>query len=392
LMMSDDMSFRGLPFENLWMAFRPGCIVYECASNGQDSAYRLVSMTRCTCPDPFCFAQDWSLEAENIECDGENFGYVKHTLMIRKYDGYKPLISLPIMPLDYHDRRDKICGDLVTRGGKFISMIGISHWSYQGVGEALSSRRRQTWVGERDEFPLQATRFNSRVIVDFEGFYTESPTHRPSFGRDERDEDEDDHPFSFSRRGRYGRSRSSKLQSENKTIRVNAGEHLTLGEEEFMICSNRVAGFSLLSKKWAFFYINNLSTVSFNTQAFKNLVLPREIKEMVYSLVKVHATETLHFDDIIKGKGSGIIFLLHGPPGVGKTLTAESVADGTKRPLYTISSGDLGTNTNLVEERLSNALSLATRWNAVVLIDEADVFLEERRNQDLKRNGLVSGE
>ena len=78
----------------------------------------------------------------------------------------------------------------------------------------------------------------------------------------------------------------------------------------------------MLSKKWAFFYINNLSTVSFNTQAFKNLVLPREIKEMVYSLVKVHATETLHFDDIIKGKGSGIIFLLHGPPGVGKTLTA----------------------------------------------------------------------
>jgi hypothetical protein len=70
---------------------------------------------------------------------------------------------------------------------------------------------------------------------------------------------------------------------------------------------------------------------------------------------------------------------------------AESVADGTRRPLYTISSGDLGTDTTLVEARLSEALALATSWNAVVLIDEADVFLEERKLHDLKRNGLVSG-
>jgi hypothetical protein len=70
---------------------------------------------------------------------------------------------------------------------------------------------------------------------------------------------------------------------------------------------------------------------------------------------------------------------------------AESVADGTRRPLYTISSGDLGTDANLVETRLSYALALATSWNAVVLIDEADVFLEERKLHDLKRNGLISG-
>jgi len=68
----------------------------------------------------------------------------------------------------------------------------------------------------------------------------------------------------------------------------------------------------------------------------------------------------------------------------------ESVADGTKRPLYIIGLGDLGTDTNLIESRLTYALDLATRWNAAVLIDEADIFLEERRDQDLKRNGLVS--
>jgi len=31
----------------------------------------------------------------------------------------------------------------------------------------------------------------------------------------------------------------------------------------------------------------------------------------------------------------------------------------------------------MVEEKLSSALDLATEWNAIVLIDETDVFLEE---------------
>lgn len=60
--------------------------------------------------------------------------------------------------------------------------------------------------------------------------------------------------------------------------------------------------------------------------------------------------------------------------------------------MYTISSGDLGTLANDVEKKLSHALMLATTRNAVVLIDEADVFLEQRQNHDLQRNGLVAGE
>ena len=35
-------------------------------------------------------------------------------------------------------------------------------------------------------------------------------------------------------------------------------------------------------------------------------------------------------------------------------------------------------------------LQLATSWNAVLLIDEADVFLEKRGTADLMRNSLVA--
>ena len=68
----------------------------------------------------------------------------------------------------------------------------------------------------------------------------------------------------------------------------------------------------------------------------------------------------------------------------------ESVAEFTKSPLYTISAGDLGADPAEMEKALSKILRLCTIWNAVLLLDEADVFLEERSLHDLGRNALVS--
>ncbi|KAG2041146.1 hypothetical protein BDR03DRAFT_39278, partial [Suillus americanus] len=84
------------------------------------------------------------------------------------------------------------------------------------------------------------------------------------------------------------------------------------------------------------------------------------------------------------------IALLHGPPGTGKTLTAEAVAEHLKRPLYVLSSLELSTTPATLEKKLGDVLRLATTWDAVVLIDEADVFLEQRSLHELERNALVS--
>lgn len=82
--------------------------------------------------------------------------------------------------------------------------------------------------------------------------------------------------------------------------------------------------------------------------------------------------------------------LLSGPPGVGKTLTAESVAEVMRVPLYVLSAGDLGTRASTVEENLKDILRIVPKWGAVLLLDEADVFMEARNSTDLARNELVS--
>ena len=81
-----------------------------------------------------------------------------------------------------------------------------------------------------------------------------------------------------------------------------------------------------------------------------------------------------------------------GPPGVGKTLTAECIADHYERPLYSVTSGDIGTDPHSIEDRLHQIFTYAVNWNAVLLLDEADVFLAERDLENLDRNALVSGE
>jgi len=81
---------------------------------------------------------------------------------------------------------------------------------------------------------------------------------------------------------------------------------------------------------------------------------------------------------------------LFGNPGVGKTLSAEATSEHVRRPLYIIGAGDLGTSALELNDTLERTFDIATSWKAIVLIDEADVFMEKRALNDLERNSLVA--
>jgi AAA+ superfamily predicted ATPase len=93
-------------------------------------------------------------------------------------------------------------------------------------------------------------------------------------------------------------------------------------------------------------------------------------------------------DDIIEGKSGGTTVLCAGPAGVGKTLTAEVYSEIIKRPLYRVHSGQLGLNVAEMEKTLKETLIRAQRWGAVMLIDEADVYIKKRAD-NLASNAVV---
>jgi hypothetical protein len=80
--------------------------------------------------------------------------------------------------------------------------------------------------------------------------------------------------------------------------------------------------FSLFSNRmWRLveFNVEKIQDVDWNVDAFANLVLPTDRKDLLQSLVEAHHQE-IGFDDFIKGKGHGLVINLFGPPGVGAYL------------------------------------------------------------------------
>ncbi|KAI8180184.1 hypothetical protein K4K52_013036 [Colletotrichum sp. SAR 10_76] len=205
---------------------------------------------------------------------------------------------------------------------------------------------------------------------------------------------------------------------DRKFVRTNS----IWDDEQYLICPPRVLGYILQQKQWAQLQVTQLRFLGAEDEgnAWESRLKladdidnkkikggkKDEIKRGKKDLVGSHASTTArknHFDeddhklevnDIITGKGKGLVILLYGPPGVGKTSTAETIAIATRKPLFSISVADVGTKAKHVEANLQRVFDLATKWQAILLIDEADVFLESRGRgnaiRSTDKNALVS--
>lgn len=132
-------------------------------------------------------------------------------------------------------------------------------------------------------------------------------------------------------------------------------------------------------------HVEDVRPYEYRTALKQKLILPQEQTDLVDILT---ADMDVLMDDIVAGKSGGTTVLCAGPPGVGKTLTAEVYAEIIERPLYRVHSGQLGLTVAALETALKAALMRAQRWGAVMLIDEADVYIK-RRDDDMVMNAVV---
>ncbi len=135
---------------------------------------------------------------------------------------------------------------------------------------------------------------------------------------------------------------------------------------------------------------------TYDDRLFRQLVLPPEHKQRLMALADRALrpeTQLVLYDKLGMSsfcqKGRGAICLLHGAPGTGKTMTAEAVADKLKRPLIRVAVGG-ALDPDTISRLLGEAFRRAERYNAVLLIDEADIFIRRRGSQPLL-DGVVAG-
>lgn len=132
-------------------------------------------------------------------------------------------------------------------------------------------------------------------------------------------------------------------------------------------------------------HVNNLTEYVYRPEVANGLVIPQRDRDLIDLLVDQSSNT---FRDVVEGKGQSMNILCGGRPGVGKTLTAEVFAEFKHRPLYSIQCSQLGLNPEQIEGNLGVILQRANRWNAILLLDEADVYIR-RRGEDLVHNAVV---
>jgi DNA polymerase III delta prime subunit len=177
-------------------------------------------------------------------------------------------------------------------------------------------------------------------------------------------------------------------------------------DESLKLAPAIVYGFAFSIKQWGCFPVTGFSEISFDDHAFDHHLVMNDNaqKKMLLGLVSqylqdppeaennnnVAEVDVVPSIDPISNKGEGCIFLCYGPPGTGKTLTAESVAEKLHRPLWAVSASELSFEVDKLEQKLVQIFDIASSWRAVLLLDEADIYLEKRTSAvDPKRNAMT---
>lgn len=342
---------KAIAYDKLWTLFPPRSIVHSKVQE-QNRAFRVLDYYYDDDDNQMEQNPGLHMRVDFIDYDGDNLGTRRSELFVGKYTGTRELSLINVKPLDMldEDERDKVRAELLTRGRKFEAFVGQHFMQYEGHA-----------IKKDPENPCRTLRFNvsHRVMVDCRTYH------------------------------RLDANDSFVVDGIEKDL-VDGN----LSDEDAVIASSMVRGYAFSAKMFLEFFLHKLSPIEWNTNCFDDLVLDAGIKKTVQALVSTHAKKGESsegvFDDIVKGKGQGLVCVLHGPPGVGKTLTAECVAEYVRRPLFMVSSGDLGVSSGQLDAQLTRIMDMTSAWRAVLLIDEADVFLERRSLHDLHRNAMVS--
>ncbi|KAJ8110721.1 hypothetical protein OPT61_g6504 [Boeremia exigua] len=413
---------RRIKFQFLWTLFGHKTRVYARSYMNQMQMFEVQAS-----PGPG-YKENFKVRCTAFDWDGTKFAAFTYVFHIKGYENDLPIDSLDVFPIQYYeDKPTQLSGEqlrqhLIERGRKYVDLCtqhpANFQCQYEGTALVTPTVQHKINTKERnpDAFfddvvevhvtPIEILGHQSQVIVDNFSFLQSEQNsmkhnNMPPLGK----KIPTTQSLCLCRVCRA--SVTQQWKPEPMLEPTEAGSRFAADDTQLQLLPPRILGFAPKEKVWGQFIVENVTrTVPKDDKNregsfWKDLELEKESKELLWAFMQQHkVTATLGSAethdaqsksiDVIEGKGQGLVVLLHGPPGVGKTLTAETIALTTGRPLLTVSVAEIGVIAQDAEKSLTSVFADAARWEAVLLMDEADVFVEERTKTDLQRNALVS--
>lgn len=379
-------------FDDLWLVYAPGAIVLAKDKWGNHlHAGRIVA----SYPSATKVAGQpaWRLEVEVVDSDGVECGWKRSTWNIGWFRGYRRVDSLDAILLDFHHDPEALWIRLMDRGQKFQCYSrGIHFLQFTGRRVAFSSG---------DSTGYRQTQCESRpVVIDMDAYYSSTQESRPAIrkleslalNKHEEGSQSDDDTWSatsnLTLRGPDGKIPDAKIANEldDDAEASESGEGpqsivmLVNAELQHALATGYLRGFDLQSKVWCLFPADGLSEPACDKKAFDQLCLsPPSDKKVIWSLVGPKLQPEADQENPAPGKDRGLVFLLAGKTGTGKTFTAEAIASRAEVPVYAVTAAELFhrvlDDAAVFRKDVGQVFDLCQRWNAILLVEEADNLL-----------------
>ncbi|KAG2156425.1 hypothetical protein DEU56DRAFT_234799 [Suillus clintonianus] len=263
------------------------------------------------------FDQTFTLNGEGAFWNGAKWTALERGRMVKLAEG-----SLILSDFRTTKVTPEICTRLTERGRKYASLAGVHHRLHRG----------------------------RRIMVDRLGWNTFGYNHT------------DDTPFPF-----------PLLRDRSK---ARDDDVLPVPEADIDLLPRFMPGFDLERKSWGLFDVDEVEPIKFNESAWKHIVLDESSKDAIEGVV---GSFDFSKEATTDEEQTGLVILLHGPSGTGKTATVEAIAEHFRRPLYSLAVCSLPLDTTLLVDTLTSRLDAARTWNAIVLIEAGDILMQTQR-------------
>lgn len=332
-----DGTATDIEYADLWHLFELGDTVIS--SNDKSQAFRVVNFTRGREP----LIRHWGARAEEqkvtsvagfaVDCcslcfDGTDYVPKLEKFSIRKYRGRRPIASLEVFPLKFEQNWEARHRAFELQGQQYLQLTRspFSHRMFRGKTVDEPSQDLDTQVivdvamAINNEPDWRPTKHVS--VADFTEFDARETWMPTTCGHSLYNEGccESDYGFKDLQMNYNGFTPFD--QDHGGLLGPRSAEELK--PEDIILLPEWVHAFVLRSRQWVTLKIADLSEVQFDNN-FDELMFSSSHKKTIVALVDTHenartapaqGTHSVGAAlDVVKGKGAGLIILLHGEPG-----------------------------------------------------------------------------
>jgi hypothetical protein len=382
-----------------------------------------------------------------IDFDGKSYTGVWRYFVIPEFEGEVDITSLSVFPIRFQRGYENTLQHCRERGQRFRDLLSRQHipvrhdgWTlaYKPSGYLLRNKPNdENKTADEDEEEKSkddqdmkwrevSEYIEGDVIIDFEEAYKAHPSWKPQYATWRKSNlNTDTQEDSVAIIQWTGPDRTKVVQKTNEiiiaaddvgslewnrladkddfaideSVRVTEKDpsKQTFSPDDIALLPARLMGYSLRHGRFINVDIANIKELSAHSDDLGKLLIPDADRSFISAMMQDHYDQ----QDMQKRSQSTRItgitrvalkILLHGPTGVGKTTTAEALSAAHRKGLLTISCGDLGTDIEIMEDKLLDTIHLAKKRNCILLINEMENILShQEQNHNLSRNALMSG-